>query len=255
MPKTDQYSEDYARAYDAIYAEKNYLEEVRYVLDLLNFTNEGDSKVLEFGCGTGKHGSAMAERVNSVTGLEVSLEMISRGKFAKNFTVIQGDITQTFMNIKYDAVTSFFHVMCYLDRKDQRRLAFENANRHLDKGGYFFFDSWFKPAVANLVPETRIKKIELEGLKILRIAEPKSDPSFDCVEVNYSLFISSQGMLGYTLKEESHRMYPFSIEEVEELALQTGFELVLCEEFLTRIPPSKETWCVSFLLRKTNEFE
>ena len=44
-----------ARYYDLIYKDKNYDDEVNYIDNLLEKYLKSEKKILELGCGTGKH--------------------------------------------------------------------------------------------------------------------------------------------------------------------------------------------------------
>ena len=74
---------DYGRYYDLLYADKDYAAEAQYVASLLerfritpcSKLQTPNSRILEFGCGTGKHARLLAEMGYEVTGIERSAEM------------------------------------------------------------------------------------------------------------------------------------------------------------------------------------
>ena len=61
------------------------------------------------------------------------------------------------------------------------------AAEHLSTGGLFIFDVWHSPAVHTQSPEVRVKRLEGEGISILRVAEPKIFPSENRVDVHYTV--------------------------------------------------------------------
>lgn len=86
---------DYGRYYDLLYADKDYRAEAQYVASLLerfrdtpcsqlpsstSSVHAPSSKILEFGCGTGKHARLLAEMGYDVTGIERSAEMAAEAK-------------------------------------------------------------------------------------------------------------------------------------------------------------------------------
>ena len=66
----------YSKYYDLLYSDKNYQTEVDYICRLLDNYSQNKCKILEFGSGTGKHGSLLYEKGFKVTGIEKSKEMV-----------------------------------------------------------------------------------------------------------------------------------------------------------------------------------
>ena len=111
----------YAKYYDLLYLEKDYANESVYINDLLKQYGEGD-KLLEFGCGTGKHASFLSTKGYTVHGVDVSPQMLEEaikqysvtdGSTPCKLSFEQGDIKFYKSNKTYDSVISLFHVMSY----------------------------------------------------------------------------------------------------------------------------------------------
>ena len=63
--------------YDLIYKNKNYINEVEFIIDTLSKCGIDDKLILEFGCGTGKHAIQFVEKGYKIDGVERSNTLIS----------------------------------------------------------------------------------------------------------------------------------------------------------------------------------
>lgn len=258
---------DYARYYDLIYQDKDYAAEADYVTSLLSRFDSHARHLLEFGSGTGVHGRLLAEHGYHVLGLDSSSEMIlqarrsirsdaaqlhqgKKGTRNGSFDCREGDIRQTQIKDSFDAVLALYHVISYMVTNADVIATFNNAHRHLKTGGYFLFDIWYSPAVLAQRPEVRIKRVEDEQVKIVRLAEPVIHPNQNLVDVNYTLNAEEIATHRLTTIQETHHMRHYSLPELELLAGFTGFSLLHSEEFLTGEKPSEKTWGVCCVLRK-----
>ena len=66
----------YARYYDLLYRDKDYLGETEFVERLIQRHSPGARRILELGCGTGIHAVMLAEKGYEVTGLDLSEGML-----------------------------------------------------------------------------------------------------------------------------------------------------------------------------------
>ena len=239
----------YSKYYNLLYKDKDYHAEVNYVAEnLLKYSNH-IKNILEFGSGTGGHGLLLNEKGFDVFGLERSEDMVSVAK-EKGLACAVADIAYFKLDKKYDAVIALFHVVSYLTSNEALIASFKNAYNHLVEEGVFLFDVWYSPAVYNLKALPRIKRMQNEELKVIRIAEPIIDFNKNLVNVQFSVI--AKDMISGEVSElnENHPMRHFSIPEIELLAENTGFEILKVEEFLTGNEPSEKTWGVCFILKK-----
>lgn len=245
--------EQYSRYYDLLYKDKNYKEESKYVIKKIEKWKVRPTNILELGSGSGSHASFFCEAGYEVTGIERSPEMVALAKSKKitGFTPIIGDISSFEVQQKFDVALSLFHVISYLTENQSLVDCFKTVHNHLNSNGIFMFDIWYSPAVYHQKPETRIKRLENDELKILRLAESKIESHRNTVEVDFEVIINDKLTHSSERIVEKHLMRHFSIPEIKMLASFTGFEVVLAEEFLTEKNPSENTWGVYFILKKT----
>ena len=240
----------YSRYYDLLYQDKDYEGEVEYIDSLLQAYGVSGCELLEFGSGTGKHGRLLAEKGYNITGIELSDSMVQKAQRTDGFTCQQGDIRTVNLGRSFDAVLALFHVVSYQTTNADVQAVFQRASKHLKNGGIFVFDVWYSPAVYNLKPETRVKRMIDDEVEVIRIAEPDIQPNENRVDVNYSVFIRYKSTNDYQKISETHPMRHFSIPEIDILAASTGFERLLSEEFLTGNKPGQQTWGVCFVLKR-----
>jgi SAM-dependent methyltransferase len=249
---TDCVFDVYSRYYDLLYRDKDYRAEVSYILSLLSDHGISRGNLLEFGSGTGRHGTLLAEQGFKVTGIERSASMIARSQRMPGFTCQQGDICTVRLGRKFDAVLSLFHVVSYQITYESVFSVFMRASDHLEPGGIFLFDIWYSPAVFTQKPQLRLKRMEEENIKITRIAEPTAYPNESRVDVKYTIYAQDVSSLHGRIIQELHSMRHFSLQELDLLAQLTGFERVRAEEFLSGDVLSERTWSACLLMRKLN---
>lgn len=240
----------YGKYYDLLYGDKDYQNEVSYVISLLEKFGNGGNRLLEFGSGTGVHGGLLAQNGFEVLGVERSQSMIDRSTPSKGFKSILGDICDIHLNQSFDAVISLFHVLSYQISNLDVQSVFNRAFEHLNPRGLFIFDVWYTPAVYSQLPSARIKTMENDCLRVTRFAEPIMHNDRNVVDVNYDIFIEEFYPPQLSKISETHNMRHFSILELDYFAQVSGFKHVAVEEFLSGNQPSNDTWGVTFVFEK-----
>lgn len=241
-----------ARVYDLLYADKRTGEEVSYIVEILSrFDVHPGASLLEFGCGTGRHARDLVGRGFAVTGIERSPQMarIAIAQGLANTAI--GDVRSTTVGKNFDAVIALFHVISYQSELEALLETFENASRHLRPAGLFIFDAWFTPAVMALQPEERARSVKSDGGSVRRTATPVEDVANSLVDVTFTYEYRGDSAEFIEKWTEVHRMRHLTLTEVRLLARSSDLELVLAEEWLSGAEPSRDTWGVTFVLRKS----
>lgn len=216
--------DDYARYYDLLYQDKNYIEEVEYIEKHIKINSPEAKSILELGCGTGAHAEHLARLGYTVHGIDMSTEMLARAearkaglpaKVAARLSFTLGDVRSVRTEKKYDVVISLFHVMSYHSSNDDMVAAFDTAATHLSSGGIFLYDFWYGPAVLTQSPDTRVKRLENNEIKVTRIAEPVMHVNENLVDVNYDIFIEQKDTGDITQVKEKHAMRYLFLPELE----------------------------------------
>jgi len=243
----------YSKYYDLLYKDKDYKLESEYVYDTLKcYAGSEIKSMIELGCGSGGHAKFLANKDICITGIDQSAEMIDicNQKNIINFKGLVGDIKSFEIPKKFDCAISLFHVMSYLTEHESFLSSLDCVNKHLHLGGVFLFDCWFTPAVINLKPSVKLKKITDSEYLVCRIADPSIDYYKSTVNIDFQIFIEDIANSKITRFNEMHKMRHFSILELTLMAKMKGFEILNTEEFFTSSIPSENTWAISVVLKK-----
>jgi SAM-dependent methyltransferase len=244
---SDEHFIQYAKYYDALYADKDYASESRYINDVLRgYFGDRSLSILEFGSGTGKHAVELCDLGNEVLGVEPSPQMISLAKEHPKFKLVEGDLRCTGVHGEFVACIAMFHVLSYLSSSEDLELAFRNAGKNLASGGIFVFDVWHAPAVLKIGTEARSKHAKGQGFSILRKATSTHHPKKQHVNVHYSVeVLHDHG--GKDFFEEDHLMRYWWPEELVDAASISGFKLKATMESFSNQVPSDTTWSVLYV--------
>lgn len=249
---------NYAQYYDLLNQGKDYKAEVKYIISLFRKYGSNPKRIMDMGCGTGKHSILFAENGYQVLGVDQSPEMIkiANNRLKKNPNIdtlldfAVSDVTAYRTEETFDSVISLFHVMSYQTTNDDLNNALQTAYNHLFKGGLFIFDCWYGPAVLSDKPYVRTKVFEDEKCSVKRIAYPELHVSKDIVDVNFDITITNKNTKQSTSFNELHSMRYLFEPEIKLLLSANNFEFLHAEEWLTGKKPSFDSWYVTFICRK-----
>ncbi len=252
---------NYAKYYNLIYQNKDYKAEAGFIDDLIQKHTPKAKTILNLGCGTGRHDSALARKGYSLTGVDMSKEMLaiarnSINSFKPKHTAPDfhyGDIRSIRLDREFDVVTSLFHVMSYQTTNSDLHKAFKTAAVHLNPGGIFIFDCWYGPGVLSDPPAIRTKELEDHEIAVTRIARPKMHLHKNIVDVNYHISIRDKKTQQVEEVHETHSMRYLFYPEVENMLQAINFKLLDFVEFMKDKPPKKNEWNVCFICRKPVE--
>lgn len=248
----------YASYYDLLYRDKDYAAETAFLRDVIQRFAPRVNRVLELGCGTGAHARQLAALGFSVCGVDGSPSMVecallSQAALAadsrRRLTFLQGDIRNLRLSEKFSCVLSLFHVISYMTNNADLQQALQTVRHHLVPGGICIFDCWYGPAVLHLRPSVRVKELEDEEFRILRIAEPEMRPNENAVDVNYTLWIRNRAEDTLEIVRETHRMRYLFRPELDLLVEKAGLQILEACEWMTGREPGLDTWGVYFVVQ------
>lgn len=213
-----------AEFYDLLYKDKNYEREADFVEKV--FSDFGKpASILEVGCGTGNYTRIFCQRGYDVSGLDISEKMISAAKNKCDCDFHVGDARNFSLGRKFDACVALFAVMGYMIENSDVLSALCNIRNHLKKGGLFVFDVWNGLAVMRNLPEKRVKEVEDDNYKIVRVAQPTLKPFKHVCVVDFTY--SGLTKKTQTLQEfsEGHNIRFYFPQEISFFLEQAGFEV------------------------------
>ena len=244
----------YAQYYDLFYGDKNYAAEADYVNQRIKQHHPKTKTILEFGCGTGKHATQLAQHGYAIHGIDLSPEMVHQAQHihegSPNLSFSHADLRTVSLKKTFDTVVSLFHVMSYQTTNDDLTQAFVSAYKHLEPGGLFIFDCWYGPAVLTQLPTIRVKRIEHNDLHITRISEPQLHHDTNCVDVCFTIFIQQKNFNIAETIQETHRMRYLFVPEIQDLFMRTGFVFKTVHAWLTDTAPDVSNWNICFVGQK-----
>ena len=245
---------DYAYYYNAFYQDKDYAGEARQVDFLLKKYGQNIHTIINYGCGTGKHDIELSKLGYHCTGIDMSSLMIDIAK--KNAQTERLDIEFSAEDIRnyeprkqFDAVLSLFHVMSYQNTNQDILAAFRSARKALEQGGLLLFDVWYGPGVLSDKPVVRVKEVEDEKNKLVRIARPIMHDKDNVVDVCYEVLVIDKETSVTKAINEVHNMRYFFRPELEFFLKEAGFELVDNIDCQTLRETSFDSWTSYFIAR------
>jgi SAM-dependent methyltransferase len=145
-----------APTYDADHAERFSPDTLDPEVELLAEL-AGGGPVLEFAIGTGRVALPLTARGIDVSGIELSLAMVSELRAkpgGDEITVVVGDMTGARVPGEFAVVYLGFNTIMNLLSQDEQVACFENAARHLAPGGVFIVEV-IVPQVQRVAPGER----------------------------------------------------------------------------------------------------
>lgn len=245
---------DYAYYYNEFYQGKDYKGEAEQVDVLLKKYGKNISTIMNFGCGTGRHDLELSKLGYQCTGIDRSplmIEIASKNAQTENVNVSfqVSDVREFVPTKQYDAVISLFHVMSYQTKNEDILAAFRSARMALAPGGLFLFDVWYGPGVLSDKPSVRVKEVEDDKNRLVRIARPVMHDKENVVDVCYEVFVIDKGTGQTRTISEIHNMRYFFRPELEMLLQEAGLELVDNLDCQTLGESDYNSWTSYFIAR------
>ncbi|MFC1937648.1 class I SAM-dependent DNA methyltransferase [Chloroflexota bacterium] len=223
--------ERYAKYYDLIYGDKDYEKECDFVeVIFAKFSINLVRTILDGGCGTGGHALPLARRGYTVTGIDSSEIVIEHAKqkakesnLSPHFQL--GDLRQLELGKKFDACLCMFAVLNYITGTEEIIETLKKIRGHLADKSLFICDFWNGLAVLRSLPSVRVKVVQNEKMKLIRIAEPELDAFNHICRVNYRLLIH-EGDTKIDEIVETHVIRYYFPQEIRHYLKDAGFEVL-----------------------------
>ena len=230
-----QFSKTYAELYDVVYRDKDYEAECDMIEEVFRrYVEKPVKSILDLGSGTGNHAIPLAKRGYKVTGVDRSVEMLTKaenkvqGEFKSETiykpTFVHSDVRTIHLKQTFDAVLMMFAVLGYQTTNQDVLAALCAARRHLDPGRIFICDIWYAPAVLNIGPSDRVKVVKLEDGQLIRSVSGTLYTRRHLCKVVYHIWRLNKNRIISETKEE-HTMRYFFPMELENYLEQSNLTL------------------------------
>jgi len=222
----------YAKYYDLLYGDKDYEAECDLVEDLLRKNSRGKvTTILDAACGTGGHAVPLARKGYKITAFDVSPVMLQQARAkTSEVTFHQMDLRTFDIGGEFDACLCMFAAMNYLTHNSEIGQSLLNVRKHLRRDGLFIFDFWNGLAVLRILPETRVKTVTGDGMKVVRFVQPELD-AFNHVCKSHYYLIITKGDTVLEEVEETHEVRYFFPQEIAHYLEEAAFEVLHMSPF------------------------
>ena len=213
------YAKWFGSEYISLYSHRD-LEEARrqvsFVLGLIPGTSP--LKVLDVGCGFGRHVEMFVENGHSAVGLDLSAELLahSRKLHSSELQLVRGDMRALpFSNAVFDLLCNFFTGFGYFTGNAEHVALLVDWRRVQPTGGKLFLDYLNRDKViATLEPESVSENCEQHVTQKRRISTDGTR-----VEKHISIRDKKTG----TIEEFDESVRMFSLSELQQLLVLAGY--------------------------------
>lgn len=255
---TGVFGRDYADVYDAIYGAKDYAGEADLIeRRLARHGVQRPCRVLDIGCGTGRHACRLAQRGYDVTGIDRSPFMLARARAAaamldakhKTPRFIEADARGFELGERFAAVLMMFTVLGYQHEDVAVLEALTAVRRHLEDNGLFIFDVWNGLAVLAQGPENRSASARAGLSRVVRTSSTRVEAEKQLCHVHFD--ISRTDAEGRTKTwSEDHTLRYFLPGEIDKSLRACGLELLDLRRFPDgEAPADAQAWNVIGIAR------
>lgn len=242
----------FALLYDELMRDVPYEKWVEFVKRQKESYKVKGNKFLDVACGTGEIAIPLSEEGYSVTGVDLSSEMltIAREKAEKSgqfLFLVQQDMTELEGLGEFDMVGIFCDSLNYLQTESSIVKTFARVGEHLVQGGLFFFDVHSTYKVNELFMNQTYAYNGEEISYIWQCFEGENPLS---VEHELTFFKLDGQTNQYNRFDELHIQRTFPIQRYEEWLINNGFDILSISADFTDDPPSAESERIFFTARK-----
>jgi SAM-dependent methyltransferase len=158
--------EAFGRPYLEVYAHRDEVtaeREAAFVATLLHL--RADERVLDAGCGAGRHVRALARRGAEPVGVDLSEELLREARQAGAERYVRGDLRALpFADASFRHVVSFFTSFGYFD-EDGNRTQLMEMRRVLARGGRLVVDFLNPPRVTGTLEPETVRRVGLYDIR------------------------------------------------------------------------------------------
>ena len=204
--------------YHQLYANRDEKEAAAFIDELINeLEPAADSRMLDLGCGSGRHSKYLASKGFDVTGIDLAASSVRQAKRSERekLRFYRHDMRIPFGRNAFDIVFNFFTSFGYFDDPSEDLKVISNIYSALKPGGVLVMD-YINPVAAEKKLKGSEEK-EIDGF-IYHITRWTT-------ETHFFKKIRIENMEMAKPVEHIERVKKFSVEDFKNLFDQTGLQL------------------------------
>jgi len=212
---------DRAALYDLAYHAKDYESEAWRVRQLLtNCGLDGDSRILEVACGTGRHMEHLTKHFR-MTGTDLNEAMleIARGR-VPDTEFFAADMAALTVEHPFDALLCLFSSIGYMHGEERLRAALTCFAGALEPGGVVVIEPWLTRDEF-VVGTPSLYTWEDNDLKIARACVVRADGPLSILEFHWMVARRGEGVERFC---ERHELWMFSRRQFLDAMTAAGFQ-------------------------------
>lgn len=205
-----------SKYYHLLYNNRDHSEASNFIHNLVEKLelNKGD-RILDMGCGKGRHAIQLNKYGYDVTGLDISPESIIHANKYSNKTLdfYIHDMRKGFRHQYFHAIFSLFTSFGYFKTIQEHKNVLQHNYNGLRKGGIFLIDFMNSHKVVNNLVHKEQKQKDDTLFRIVRSYENgyiKKQISFDVKGNNYTF---------------TESVYGFGLKELKSMLEEVGFKI------------------------------
>lgn len=243
---------EFAAVYDLLTENVPYDEIAAYYDEIITSLGgkkpDGETVLLDMGCGTGNLTVRLAEKGYDVIGSDASAEMLSlaAAKSDGSIRFICQSMTETELYGTADVAVSTLDSINHLESKEEIAACFSSLAQNMESGGLFIFD-------VNTIYKHRCVLgdnsfvYDVDG--VYCVWNNTFCPEDNGVDIDLDIFCENEDG-SYERGYEGFREIALERHELEQLLSAAGFETVTVYEYLTYNIPREDSEKLLFAARK-----
>lgn len=244
--------EQFAYLYDELMQDAPYDEWVRFVKEKLYKYQVDGKSLLDLACGTGELSVRFAKEGFSVTGVDLSADMLSVAQAKAqdeglNIPFFEQDMANLEGHEEFNIIGIFCDSLNYLKSEEDVIHTFTCTYKHLKDNGIFFFDVHSIYKISELFIN---QTFTLADDHLSYIWNSFAGELPNSVEHELSFFVLDEQSGKYDRFDEIHNQRTYPIQQYSEWLKDAGFEILeICADF-EDTEPQEQSERIFFIARK-----
>lgn len=231
--------------YEILYKKRNYSEAKIFITNIFNHLNiKMNSKILDIGCGKGRHCFILSKKGLKVDGIDLSSRNINyaKKKENKNCSFYVHNMINSFKKMEYDYVFNIFTSFGYFKTFQDNEKVFKSCVKNLKDDGIFILDFLNSEYIVKNLIKSETKKVSKIEFNIKR--EITKDQIIKYINIRDCDKV-------FNFKEEVFKLY---LKDFKEMATRQGLKIhnIFGDYKLNKFKP-EESKRLILIMKKLNQ--